>query len=59
MNVEPGVHNKLWYHADNPLLKRGDNFSVYSTQAPLGIIRYTEMRTQQKTTPRPNPTWNA
>jgi len=52
-------HNTRWMEGDSPLLRRADNVSTYSTQAPLGIIHYSEMRTKQKESGRQMPTWNA
>ena len=57
--IEQHRHNVLWREGDSPLLRRADNVSTYSTQAPLGIIHYAEMRTKQKEARAPIPSWNA
>jgi hypothetical protein len=44
----PNIYNANWRVATTPLLRRADNYNMYSTTAPLHILEYAKMRAKQR-----------
>lgn len=44
----PNIYNPNWVRATTPLLRRADNYNMYSTTAPLHLLEYSKMRQRQR-----------
>jgi hypothetical protein len=44
----PNFTNPNWVRAQTPLLRRADNYNMYSTASPIHILEYAKMRMKQR-----------